>query len=259
MIDSHCHLEQKDFDKDRDEVIQRTRKELKAVITCCAVPKDFEKTIQIVKKYENFVFASIGIHPEEIKNIKESEKDELLDLIKKNKDLIVSVGEIGLDYFWVREEEWRKKQKELFVEMINFAKEIKKPITVHLRNAFDDGVKILEQEDAKRVHLHLFGAPHLLPLINENNWYVSIGPIILRSKKHRKIGKRIPLNLLLLETDAPWMAPEQLTQGTKARCEPLAIKVVAEKIAEIRKIGFEEVWKKCGENAIRFFELPIKL
>ncbi len=259
MIDSHCHLEQEDFDKDRDEVIERAKKELKAVITCCAVPGDFEKTIEMVKKYKGFVFASVGLHPEEIKNVKESEKDEFLELIEQNKNFIVSVGEIGLDYFWIREEEWRKKQKELFIEMINFAKEIKKPITVHLRDAFEDGVKILEQEDAKKVHLHLFGAPHLLPTVIENNWYVSIGPIILRSKKHKKIGKRIPLDLLLLETDAPWMAPEQLTQGIKARCEPIAIKVVAEKIAEIRKISFEEVWRKCGENAVKFFNLPIKL
>ena len=257
MIDSHCHLEQKDYGKDRDEVIEECKKELKAVVTSCAHPKDFDLTMQIAEKHRNFVFASAGLHPEYIKELRENEKDGLLEKIKQNRKNIFAIGEIGLDYFWIKEKSWQEKQKELFAEMINFAKELKKPIVVHSRDAMEDTIKILEQEDANQVMLHLFGARQQMERVIGNGWLISIGPIIARSKNHKKIARDFPLEKILLETDSPWFG--SMEKGKPLRGTPLNIKIPAEKIAEEKKMPFEQVWKQCGKNAVKFFGLPVEI
>lgn len=257
MIDSHCHLEQKDYDSDRDAVIKKCRKELAAVITCCARPRDFDMTMGLVESNRGFVFASVGIHPEYVKEISEKEIEDYMELIKSNKDNIVSVGEVGLDYHWVKEPEWQKKQKELFIRMIDFSKEIGKPLTIHSRESYSDVVDVLEQQDAKQVHLHLFGDNKLVNRINENGWYVSIGPIILRSKKHSQIARDMEPDRILLETDAPWNAPSVFLEGKRERNDPTSIKYVAQKIAEIKKTSFEDTWSRSKENAVKFFGLKL--
>ena len=257
MIDVHCHLEQKDYDKDRDEVIEKCKKELKAVITSCAHPKDFDLTMELTEKYKNFVFASCGVHPEYIKEISEKEKDDFLDLIVKNKDKIVAIGETGLDFWYVKEKDWQEKQKELFIQLIEIARDFKKPLIIHSREAFDETLDILEQEDAKEVMLHMWGAFHLLKRVLENEWNISINTIVLKSKKHRKIIRDCPLDKIMLETDSPWLSPKRLIERIEARNDPTSIRIVAEKVAEIKKIDFEGVWLNCGKNAIEFFKLPI--
>jgi len=255
MIDIHCHLEQKDYDKDRDEVIEKCRKELKAIITCCASPKDFDVTLQMVEKYKGFVFAAASIHPIYVKEVSEKEKGEFLKKIKENKKRFVGIGETGLDYNWVKEIEWQEKQRILFVEHIQLAKELKLPLIIHARDAYEETVKILEENDVKKVVMHMFGDNQLIKRVVENGWSVSMNSIVLKSKKHKKVVRDTPLEQLLLETDSPWLVPEDF--GSK-RNDPTAIKIVAEKIAEIKKASFEEIWKKCAENAVKFFNLPTK-
>ncbi len=257
MIDVHCHLEQEDYDKDREQVIEKCRKELKAIITSCAHPKDFELTMRIVENHKNFVFASCGIHPEYVKEISEKTKDDFLELITENKEKIVGIGECGLDYWWIKEREWQEKQKQLFIQLIEIAKELNKPLIIHCREAFEDTMKILEQEDAKQVVLHMWGGHKLLKRVIENGYFISMNTIILRSKGYRKVVRDCPLERLMLETDSPWLAPKKLVEKVEARNDPTSIKIVAEKMADIKKISFEEVWKKCGENAIEFFKLNI--
>lgn len=255
MIDVHCHFEQRDYDADRYDVIEKCKKELKAVITCCAHPKDFDLTMQMVEKYRGFIFATVGIHPEYIKEISEQEKDEFLDLIKANKEKIVAIGECGLDFAWIKEPEWREKQKQQFIEFIHFADDLKKPLVVHSRDAYEEVVKILEQEDAKQVLLHLFGDNKLVKKIIDNRWYVSIGPIVLRSKKHYQITRDMPIELLLTETDAPWNAPQIFLEGKKVRNDSTSIKTVVERMTEIKKLSFEDVDKITTNNTVKFFNL----
>lgn len=257
MIDVHCHLEQDDYSSDRDEVIEKCRKELKAVITSCAHPKDFDLTMRIVEKYNGFVFASVGIHPEYIKEVSEREIDELIEKIKQSKDRIVAVGEVGMDKFWIKEPEWQQKQKELFIRLINLAKELKKPLIIHCRDAFEETIKILEQENAEEVDMHMFGNHNFVKRIIENGWNISMNAIILASKSYGKVVRDCPLERLMLETDAPWLSPKKLLEGIDERNDPTSIKMVAEKIAEIKKRSFDEIWQKCGENAVEFFKLEI--
>jgi len=259
MIDCHCHLESHDYDKDRDEIIEKCKKELKAVITSCAHPRDFDLTMQLVEKHKNFVFASCGIHPEYIKEVSEKEIEDTIEKIKQNRDRIVAIGETGMDKFWIQEPDWQQKQKELFIQLIELAKELKKPLVIHSREAYEETLKILEQEDVKEVNMHMFGDHRLTKRVIDNGWFISINTIILRSKSHKKIARDCPLEKLMLETDAPWLSPKKLLEGIDARNDPTSIKIVAEKIAEIKRLGFEEVWQKCGENAIKFFKLPIEV
>jgi len=146
-------------------------------------------------------------------------------------------------------ESWREKQKDLFKKFIAFADKINKPLVIHARDAYEDCINILEEHRAKNVQLHMFGANHLVKKVIENGWYVSINTILLRSKKHKKVIRDMPIDKILLETDAPWLGPDG------GRNEPSNIKIVAEKIAEIKKMDFETVWNMCGANAERFFNL----
>jgi len=250
MIDIHCHLEQSDYDKDRQEIIQKC-KVLDAVITCCANPKHLELTLDMCEKNKGFIFCTLSIHPEYIKELKQKEIDNYIELIKENSSKIVAIGETGLDYFWIKEDEWREKQKQLFVKFINLAKELNLPLVIHSRDAVEETIEILEKQGAKDVVMHMFGANQLTKRVIDNGWYISVNTILLKSKKHKKVVRDCPIEKLMLETDSPWLSPWK----NEKRNDPTAVREVAEKIAEIKKMHIEEVDKITTENAKRFFRI----
>lgn len=252
MIDCHCHLEQKDYDKDREKVIEKCKQELKALVTSCAHPKDFDLTLDIAKKHKSFIYCAIGIHPTYIKETNEQEIQETIEKIRKNQKEIVAIGETGLDYHWIKEKEWQKKQKILFEKLIVLAKELNKPLIIHSWDATPEVIEILEQQSmkGKKVLMHLLSNRKVLNKVIENDWFVSIGPGIRKSKDIRKIARDVPLNRILLETDSPWFAQENQKYGT-----PLNVKIPLKKIAEIKKIKVAEVEKQTDLNAISFFNL----
>jgi len=252
MIDSHMHLEQKDYDKDRDKIILKWKKELKAIITVCTSPKDWEVTKKILKKTKGFVYAVAAIHPQYIVDFNEEEINTFIQVLRteaKNEGL-VGIGECGLDYHWVKEEVFREKQKVMFIKFINLSKELNLPLIVHSRNSDEDLIKILESEGmkGKRVMLHQFEGKGLAQKVIINNWFVSIGPGIQRSKNRKRLVRDLPLKNLLLETDSPWFGDGEL--GT-----PLNVKKAAAKIAEIKGITLKEVEKQTDLNAIKLFGL----
>jgi TatD DNase family protein len=266
MIDTHCHLEQEDYDKDRDSVIERCKEALDAVVTSSAHPKDWELTMQLVEKYPNFVYATASIHPLYVKEISESQKKEYFELIRKNKSKIVGIGECGTDYWWVKEKEWREKQRQLFIELIGLAKGLNMSLVIHSRNgkdksnAVEDAINILEQQNAERVQMHMFTSRGLLQRVLDNGWMVSINTLLFRSKSVRKIVRDCPLERLMLETDAPWLAVGEdgtIKEPKEKRNEPTAVNLVAEKIAEIKKLTVDEVDRMTTENAKKFFNLRI--
>jgi TatD DNase family protein len=250
MIDVHCHLEQKDYEKDRDEVIKKCERELRAVITCCCHPDDFDLTMKMVEKYKNFVFATVSIHPEYIKEIEHLRVDDFLKRIEENKEKIVGIGETGLDFI-IEEPEWREKQKELFIKFIDLAKSLNFPVVIHARKAFAEAIEILEKFGAKRVLMHFFTAKELLPKVIKNGWWISVNTTLLNSKKIKKIVRDLPIEKIMTETDSPWLGPN----GT--RNDPTSVKFVIERIAEIKKIDFEEADNITTQNAIEFFNLKI--
>jgi len=250
MIDVHCHLEHEKF-KNKKQLIQSFRKELKAIITSSPHPRDFDYALKLKKEFDGFIFVCIGLHPEYIEEFSEETLDNFEEFVKTNKNDVVSIGEIGLDYFWIKDEKLREKQRWLFEKIVEFSKSIDKPVTVHIRDAYEDAIKILESVDYQKVHLHMFGGYKFLDKVLANEWKVSVGPILLRSKIHKKVVKKLPLERIMLETDSPWMKID----GKESL--PTDVKHVAEKIVEIKNVSLEETEKKTDENAISLFNLKL--
>lgn len=255
MIDIHCHLEQKDYNHDRYSIIKKCQKQLKAIITSCAHPQNFNLTLEIVEKFKNFVFATAGMHPIYIKEFSNKDVDLFIEKLKINRKKFVGIGETGLDYFWVKNESLRKSQKKLFAQLISLAKQLELPLIIHSRDAYDDTLEILEQEQAKNVVMHMFGANKLTKRVIENNWHISMNSIVLKSKKHKKVVRDCPIHRLLIETDSPWLAPDSFMNK---RNDPTSTSHIVKKVAEIKKTSFEEIDEITTKNAIDFFQLKIQ-
>lgn len=262
MIDTHCHLEQPVYDEDREAVIERCKAELRAIITCAPNPKHYAITFEMVDTHPNFIFATAAIHPEYAKRFSEEEIENAMKVLEENKDRLVAIGETGLDYDFIQDEEGREKQREMFVKFVRFAKQLELPVVVHIRNgpdketanAFEHAIEILEKENAKRVQLHMFGSRQLLQRALDNGWYISANAIIIRSKNYKKLVRDTPLERLMLETDAPWLHP---SGDSKTRNDPTGVHAVAEKVAQIKKTTIEEIATATTKNAIEFFGLKI--
>jgi len=250
MIDVHCHLEQKDYEKDRKEIIKKCQRELKALVTCCTCLADFESTVGLVEKYKNFIFATFAIHPIYIEEVSEKEIEIFFKKIEENEEKIVGIGETGLD-FKIEKEKLREEQKKLFLKFIHLSKELKKPLVIHARRAFGETIEILEKSKSQRVLMHFFTERKLLPKIIKNGWSISVNTTLLTSKDIKKIVRDLPIEKIMTETDSPWLGP----QGK--RNDPTSVKFVIEKIAEIKKMKFEKVAEITTQNAISFFNLPI--
>ncbi|MFH7880822.1 MAG: TatD family hydrolase [Candidatus Aenigmatarchaeota archaeon] len=251
MIDVHCHLEHDSLKNDIENVIKKCKEEVKALVTSSPHPKDFEYSIFLAEKFFGYVYVCLGLHPEYIEDIDEKVIEDFKSFVEKNKDRICGIGEIGLDYFWIKDEKLRNRQKELFIECIEFSKKLNKPIVVHIREAYEDALKILEESGYQKVLLHMFGGDKFLDKILSNEWKISVGPIVSRSKVHKKIVKRIPLERIMLETDSPWMKIDGRPSF------PTDVKFVAAKIAEIKKIDINEIENVTDNNAKEFFGLKI--
>jgi TatD DNase family protein len=262
LIDSHCHVEWKSYDADRDALVSKWKTQLKAVVSACSRPHDFDKALTFTTKYPGFVFVCAGFHPEFMKEVSDADKENYLEKVRKNKDKIVTIGEIGLDYAWLPEPSEQEKSRKLFEEMLELAKELNLPVVIHSRNSHNDVLNILEKHRMPKVYLHMWGGhqDEFMKRVIEKGYFVGANTIIYTSKNYKKVVRDIDINRLLLETDAPWLSLKKEGDAwkidPKARNEPTSIRMVAEKIAEIKGVPFEEVWKTCAENAIRFYSLP---
>lgn len=250
MIDAHCHLEQKEFDEDRDRLIEEWKEKLDAIVTCCCHPEDWKLSLNLVERYKGFVFLTAGLHPEYAHEFEEKEIERFISVLQDAKTKLVAIGEVGLDFYWVSEREKRKRQVETFRKFIELAEELHLPLVIHARNAFREVIEELESYNCKRVLMHLFGDPSLLSRVVENGWLISIGPIIKRSEKHRRLVKECPLENILTETDSPWF-------GEGERGTPLNVSIVIEKIAEIKGLSPEEVDEITTKNAVNFYGLRL--
>ena len=147
----------------------------------------------------------------------------------------------------------RSRQEDLFIEFIEAAKKLGKPLIIHARKAFKEAVDVLESQGARKVIMHFFSSREQLRRVVDNDWYITINTTVCRSKKIRKITRDTPVKRILLETDAPWLDLEG------GRNEPIAIKKVSEKVAEVKGLPSDEVWRQCGRNAVEIFKLPISI
>jgi len=246
IIDTHTHLDNIKFQSDVDEVIKRAVENgVKKFIIPAADPKDLPRAIELAEKYEEIFFA-VGVHPVDIEKYEDS---LLIDYINHPK--CVAVGEIGLDYHWVKEKEKQLKQQEFFKKQIEIAIKYNKPIIVHIREATEDSIKIIEKYPEIKGVFHCFNAAEQL-LKFSDRFYYGIGGVITfkNARKLVNVFPKIPKNRVIIETDAPYLTPHPF-RGK--RNEPMYTVYVRDKIAELRGVSKEEVEKITVENTKELF------
>lgn len=253
LIDSHAHLDDKRFDKDRDKLISELKEnEIDIVINPGANVASSVKAVSLAGKYDN-IYAAVGVHPHDAKTVNENTIELLKSLAKK--DRVIAIGEIGLDYHY----DFSPKdiQKKWFIEQIKLAKELNLPVIVHDREAHKDIYDILKSEASGKTTgvLHCFsGSVELAKEYVKMGFYISLaGPVTFKNAKTPKeVAKEIPLEYLLIETDCPYLTPEP---HRGKRNEPLYVRYVASMIAELKGVSFEDVAKKTSENTKRLFNI----
>lgn len=251
LFDTHVHLNADQFEDDVDEVIQRAKDTgVEKMIVVGFDEKTIKKAMKLVETYE-FLYAAVGWHPVDAIDLTEDYLAWIEELASHPK--VVAIGETGLDYHW--EKSPKDVQKEVFKKQIRLAKRVKLPIIIHDRNAHQDIVNVLEEENAKEVGgiMHCFGGDiSIAKACLEMNFHISFGgPVTFKNASlPKEVVKEIPLDRLLIETDAPFLAPHPY-RGK--RNEPAYVKLVAEKIAELKNITYEELAQKTTENAKKLF------
>ena len=251
LIDTHSHLDFPEFDNDRDEVIRRAENEgVGYIINVGSSLEGSEKSLQLARSY-GCIYAAIGIHPHEAGNF----DIKVLDTMKvmAENDKVVAIGEIGLDYY--RNLAKVENQKYLFQSLVNLAKELNLPMVIHSRQAESDVLDILKPVLPHKIVVHCFsGDEDFLKFCLDLGFFVSFTCNITYKKAEnlRKVVKLVPLERLLLETDAPFLPPEGF-RGK--RNEPFYVKHLAREIAGIRGDSIEEIAEITTNNARSFFTL----
>ena len=248
FIDTHCHLEDEKFSEDRADVLSRAR--AAEVETIINFGSTLASSIAVVDLAKNFseLYAGVGIHPEEIDEFDDNTCARLAELAANKK--VIAVGEIGLDYHWEKDSERRLIQQKIFIEQLDLARQLKLPVCVHDRDAHGDTLKILQTEarDLRGV-LHCYsGSLETAREVWKLGWFIGVdGPLTFKnSAKLPEIVKAAPRDMILIETDAPYLAP---TPYRGKRNEPAYVVEVAKKLAELRGETLEEVVTYTTANA----------
>ena len=248
-------MDNKLYYEDIDEVIKNAKEQgVSKFLIPGASFDDLPQAIKLSEKY-NEVYFAVGIHPYDIEQYDEKVLEKYISHPK-----CIAVGECGLDYFRLPEDEEDKKknikkQKEVFISQIIFAKKVKKPLIIHIREASQDAKKILEDYDAKEVGgvLHCYNADENLLCLSKHNFYFGIGGVITfkNAKKLLLVLDKIPRDRLLIETDAPYLTPHPF-RGK--RNEPLYTKYIVEKISKILNLSSNEIEDITNKNAYKLFK-----
>jgi len=253
LIDSHAHLEMSDYDADRDAVIKRALDQgIEKIITIGIGMKECEQALALARAYP-FIYAALGLHPHNAKR----DSSRLFDFIKERagNEKVVALGEMGLDFY----KNWSPQQDQIrcFHEQLSLARELKLPVIIHDRDAHAETVAILKEEQARDIGgvIHCFSGDYRMASeCIDMGFYISIpGTVTFKNAATlHEMVKKLPLERLLIETDAPFLTPHPF-RGK--RNEPAYVRYVADKIAEIKKLPLEEVARATTENAINLFRL----
>jgi TatD DNase family protein len=260
LLDSHTHIDMREFDVDREGVLQRAREAgVAAVIDIGIDVASSEAAIALTEKHDD-VFATVGIHPHDASKVTDAAIARLEELARHPK--VVAVGETGLDFY--RNRSSKASQIEVFKRHLELASRSGLPVVIHSRNANDEVFDILSEWVAGRKSarrpvgvLHCFGGDAELgrKYIDMGFLIAFDGPVTYPRSSAANVAKDIPLDKMLIETDCPFLTP-QAHRGK--RNEPSYVSYVASKIAEVKGVTVETVAEMTSANAIRLFRLPIK-
>ncbi len=253
LIDSHCHIDDARYDADREVMIQRAKDAgIEHFVTIGCDLETSRAAVALAQHYP-FISATVGVHPHEVKRIEGGWYDELRALAKSNG--VVAYGEIGLDYHY--DHSPREVQRARFREQVRLARELKLPIVLHTREAQEDTIAILKEEKAGEVGgvFHCFsGDAWLAKDALDLGFYLSFSGVITfqNATMLRDIVKTVPLDRILIETDAPYLTP---APHRGKRNEPAYVRHVAEKLADLHGLSVQEVEDVTTQNTKRLFRI----
>ena len=252
LLDSHAHYNDEKFDDDRDTIIKEAYNSgITTIINAGYSLESSKKAIEIANQYK-FMYATVGVSPNDIEDLKGNYIEDIEELAKSYK--VVAIGEIGLDYYWNKEN--KEKQKEIFMEQIKLANKLELPIVIHTREAVMDTIDILKKIECKKR-----GVFHCCPLNRELvkealklGFYISFaGPVTFKNSKNaEEIVNLVPIEKILIETDSPYLSPEPV-RGR--RNDSQNVKYIAQKIADIKGLTIEEVAKQMHKNIEKIFNM----
>lgn len=253
FIDTHAHLQDKDFLDDLDSVIKRAEEAGVEKIVCVGYSyKTSIQAVEIANKYPN-IYAVVGVHPHDAKSYNKDVMEGLYRLAKEPK--VVAIGETGLDFY--RDLSPRDTQRKVFLEQIKIAQELYMPIVIHDRDAHQEVLNIIKREKAGKnegiMHCYSGNLPLAIELMKEGFYISFAGPLSFKNAiKSHETAIKISLDRILIETDCPYLSPEPY-RGK--RNEPAYITYIAEKLAELRGKSIEEIGYKTSLNAKKVYRI----
>ena len=253
IFETHAHYDDEAFDEDREKLLETMHAQgIEKIINVGASLQGVRDTVALTEKYP-FVYGAVGIHPDEVGNLTEEDMKELRGYCDREK--IAAIGEIGLDYYWDKEN--HEIQKKWFVRQMDLAKETGLPIIVHSRDAAKDTLDIMKAERADNlsgvIHCYSYSKEHAREYMNMG-YYLGVGGVVTfkNAKRLKEVVEYAPLDYLLLETDAPYLAPEPY-RG-KRNCSQY-LTYVAQTIARIKGVPYETVVEITRKNAEKLFKI----
>lgn len=253
IFESHAHYEDERFNEDRKELLDSFQeKGVGYVVNVASSLETIDKTIALTKNYD-FIYGTVGVHPEECAELQESHIERFKELCKLPK--IVAVGEIGLDYYWNEPEP--EIQKMWFKRQLELAREVNLPVIIHSRDAAKDTLDIMKEHRAEEIGgvIHCFSySVEMAREFIKMGFYIGVGGVVTfkNSKKLKEVVEEMPLECILLETDCPYMAP---VPHRGERNNSLNLVYVAEEIARIKNISYDEVVSVTCENAKKMYRI----
>ena len=246
LVDTHAHMCDPSYDEDRNAVLDRARKAgVKAIIAVGEDLADARKNVALSQQYP-ILKPAAGLYPT---HLDLEQARQMADFLRHNKSHIVAIGEVGLDYWIVKEASDKALQPEILKMFIDLSKELKLPLNIHSRSAGRHAIALLLDNDAARVQMHAFDgkAGAALPAV-EAGYFFSIPPSVVRSRQKQKLVKRLPLSCLLIESDSPVLGP-----SPHERNEPANIRQSIKAIAALKAVSEEEVIAAISENTERLY------
>ena len=246
VIDTHAHLCVEAFTRDLPAVLDRAKQAgVEAIVAVGENLEDARQNLALAKRYPAILPAA-GLYPT-ILDMTQARKIDAF--IRRHKDMLVAIGEVGLDYWKVKEEEEREIQVEIFKHFIRLSNNLDLPLNIHSRSAGRRALALLLKENARRVQMHAFDGKAAIALPGvEAGYFFSIPPSVLRSRQKQKLVRQLPLTCLLVETDSPVLGPDP-----KSRNEPANVRLALKAIAEIKELPVERVAEAVYENTRRLY------
>ena len=249
MIDTHSHIDFDDYQENFNGFLASLQEnEIEKVIIPGVEPATFDRILNLCKENE-MLYCALGVHPSEFQTYTNETEKEIIELSKNNK--VIAIGEIGLDYHYGADT--KEEQKEILHKQLKLAQELQLPVLIHDREAHEDCLNIVKQYNLKDVVFHCFsGDIEFAKKCVKNGYYIAIGGVVTfkNAKALKEVAKEIPLEKILLETDAPYLAPTPFRGKLNT---PAYLKYIAQEIANLKEITIEEVKQVTTQNAKRIF------